>query len=150
MGSRIDELEESINDLKAEIGVEGSPSSSAPPKIQEEHKSAGWFCISFSWAPTVGLNQLVCFACLSLFSDFEWKCIVVPFEPLSRLMFHGSINMSNVIYSFLLLCCWILCPNCPFGCLNMWVRGTYISSTSNQWSTTQIQVLKGQITLYIY
>lgn len=40
MGSRIDELEQSIKDLKAEIGVEGSPSPSAPPKIMAEPKSA--------------------------------------------------------------------------------------------------------------
>lgn len=39
MGSRIDELEQSIKDLKAEIGVEGSPSPSAP-KIMAEPKSA--------------------------------------------------------------------------------------------------------------
>ncbi|KAF4355176.1 hypothetical protein F8388_012951 [Cannabis sativa] len=30
MGSRIDELEQSINDLKTEMGVEGSPSPSLP------------------------------------------------------------------------------------------------------------------------
>lgn len=32
MGSRINELEQSINDLKAEMGVEGSPSPLAPSK----------------------------------------------------------------------------------------------------------------------
>lgn len=40
MGSRIDELEQSINDLRAEMGVEGSPSPSVPPKAKEETKSA--------------------------------------------------------------------------------------------------------------
>ena len=30
MGNRIDELEQSINDLRAEMGVEGSPSRSNP------------------------------------------------------------------------------------------------------------------------
>ncbi|XP_058000954.1 heat shock factor-binding protein [Hevea brasiliensis] len=39
MGSRIDELERSINDLRSEMGVEGSPSPSAPPKEKEEPKS---------------------------------------------------------------------------------------------------------------
>ncbi|KAK8688417.1 hypothetical protein V6N13_087184 [Hibiscus sabdariffa] len=31
MGNRINELEQSINDLKAEMGVEGSPSPLPPP-----------------------------------------------------------------------------------------------------------------------
>ncbi|MBA0769571.1 hypothetical protein Gotri_018286 [Gossypium trilobum] len=30
MGNRVNELEQSINDLKAEMGVEGSPSPLAP------------------------------------------------------------------------------------------------------------------------
>ena len=32
MGNRIDELEQSINELRAEMGVEGSPSPSAPAR----------------------------------------------------------------------------------------------------------------------
>ncbi|KAI3459270.1 hypothetical protein Pfo_015933 [Paulownia fortunei] len=40
MGNRIDELEQSINDLRAEMGQEGSPSPSAPSKAKEEPKSA--------------------------------------------------------------------------------------------------------------
>ncbi|KAK2991982.1 hypothetical protein RJ640_014843, partial [Escallonia rubra] len=40
MGSRIDELEQSINDLRAEMGQEGSPSPSANLKSQEETKAA--------------------------------------------------------------------------------------------------------------
>ncbi|XP_038722618.1 heat shock factor-binding protein-like [Tripterygium wilfordii] len=36
MGNRIDELEQSINGLKAEMGVEDSPSPSAPVKQKEE------------------------------------------------------------------------------------------------------------------
>ncbi|GER30596.1 heat shock factor binding protein [Striga asiatica] len=40
MGNRIDELEQSINDLRAEMGQEGSPSPSAPLKSKEESKSA--------------------------------------------------------------------------------------------------------------
>ncbi|RXH72007.1 hypothetical protein DVH24_025508 [Malus domestica] len=40
MGSRIDELEQSINDLRAEMGVEGSPSPSASLKPNIEPKSA--------------------------------------------------------------------------------------------------------------
>lgn len=32
MGGRINELEQSINDLKTEMGMEGSPSPMAPPK----------------------------------------------------------------------------------------------------------------------
>ena len=32
MGSRINELEQSINDLKVEMGVEGSPSPLLPSK----------------------------------------------------------------------------------------------------------------------
>ncbi|KAK4433918.1 Heat shock factor-binding protein [Sesamum alatum] len=40
MGNRIDELEQSINDLRAEMGQEGSPSPSAPLKAREEPKSA--------------------------------------------------------------------------------------------------------------
>ncbi|KAK9933773.1 hypothetical protein M0R45_020949 [Rubus argutus] len=39
MGNRIEELEQSINDLRAEMGVEGSPSPSAPPKPKTD-KSA--------------------------------------------------------------------------------------------------------------
>ncbi|WJZ86922.1 hypothetical protein VitviT2T_006335 [Vitis vinifera] len=40
MGSRIDELEQSINDLRTEMGVEGSPSSSGAPRPKpEESKS---------------------------------------------------------------------------------------------------------------
>ncbi|XP_021634955.2 heat shock factor-binding protein [Hevea brasiliensis] len=39
MGSRIDELEQSVNDLRSEMGVEGSPSPSAPPKVKEDPKS---------------------------------------------------------------------------------------------------------------
>ncbi|CAK7333177.1 unnamed protein product [Dovyalis caffra] len=39
MGNRIDELEQSINDLRVEMGVEGSPSPSVPPKVKEESKS---------------------------------------------------------------------------------------------------------------
>ena len=38
MGNRIDELEQSINDLRTEMGVEGSPSPSVPPKFKEEPK----------------------------------------------------------------------------------------------------------------
>ncbi|CAI0467427.1 unnamed protein product [Linum tenue] len=37
MGGRIDELERSINDLRAEMGVEGSPSPSTP-KAKDESK----------------------------------------------------------------------------------------------------------------
>ncbi|CAI0466768.1 unnamed protein product [Linum tenue] len=37
MGGRIDELERSINDLRAEMGVEGSPSPSTP-KAKGESK----------------------------------------------------------------------------------------------------------------
>ncbi|KAG8369960.1 hypothetical protein BUALT_Bualt14G0067500 [Buddleja alternifolia] len=40
MGNRIDELEQSINDLRTEMGQEGTPSPSAPPKTGEEPKSA--------------------------------------------------------------------------------------------------------------
>lgn len=40
MGNRIDELEQSINDLRAEMGQEGSPSPSAHPKSKDEPKSA--------------------------------------------------------------------------------------------------------------
>ena len=40
MGNRIDELEQSINDLRAEMGQEGSPSPSAQPKSKDEPKSA--------------------------------------------------------------------------------------------------------------
>ncbi|GER56889.1 heat shock factor binding protein [Striga asiatica] len=40
MGNRIDELEQSINDLRAEMGQEGSPSPSAPLKAKDETKSA--------------------------------------------------------------------------------------------------------------
>ncbi|CAN1129717.1 Heat shock factor-binding protein [Linum perenne] len=38
MGGRIDELERSINDLRAEMGVEGSPSPSTP-KVKDEPKA---------------------------------------------------------------------------------------------------------------
>ncbi|KAI8566066.1 hypothetical protein RHMOL_Rhmol02G0010600 [Rhododendron molle] len=40
MGSRIDELEQSINDLRAEMGQEGSPSPSSALKLKDEPKSA--------------------------------------------------------------------------------------------------------------
>lgn len=40
MGSRIDELEQSINDLRAEMGQEGSPSPSAALNPKEEPKTA--------------------------------------------------------------------------------------------------------------
>uniref|UniRef100_A0A2P2K7Q8 Heat shock factor-binding protein 1 n=1 Tax=Rhizophora mucronata TaxID=61149 RepID=A0A2P2K7Q8_RHIMU len=40
MGTRVEELEQSINDLRDEMGVEGSPSPSVPPKVKEEPKSA--------------------------------------------------------------------------------------------------------------
>ncbi|WJX13715.1 hypothetical protein P8452_04074 [Trifolium repens] len=36
MGTRINELEQSINDLRAEMGVESSPSPAAPEKPKEE------------------------------------------------------------------------------------------------------------------
>ncbi|MBA0763403.1 hypothetical protein Gotri_012847 [Gossypium trilobum] len=36
MGDRINELEQSINDLKAEMGMEGSPSPLAPPKQKSD------------------------------------------------------------------------------------------------------------------
>ncbi|GKU85464.1 hypothetical protein SLEP1_g140 [Rubroshorea leprosula] len=39
MGGRIDELEQSINDLRAEMGVEGSPSPPVPVKPKDESKS---------------------------------------------------------------------------------------------------------------
>ncbi|KAK1286513.1 hypothetical protein QJS10_CPB20g01041 [Acorus calamus] len=43
MGSRIDELERSINDLKAEVGPESSPSPLAPSKVvaTDESKAEG-------------------------------------------------------------------------------------------------------------
>lgn len=41
MGSRINELEQSINDLRAEMGVESSPSPVAPAKPKEEDKEEG-------------------------------------------------------------------------------------------------------------
>ncbi|KAF7804841.1 dol-P-Man:Man(5)GlcNAc(2)-PP-Dol alpha-1,3-mannosyltransferase [Senna tora] len=40
MGNRINELEQSINDLKAEMGVESSPSPVAPAKPKQEDGSA--------------------------------------------------------------------------------------------------------------
>ncbi|KAG5555038.1 hypothetical protein RHGRI_012545 [Rhododendron griersonianum] len=40
MGSRIDELEQSINELRTEMGQEGSPSPSAALKPKEEPKTA--------------------------------------------------------------------------------------------------------------
>lgn len=39
MGNRIDELEQSINDLRAEMGVESSPSPVAPAKSKEEESN---------------------------------------------------------------------------------------------------------------
>ncbi|KAB5545359.1 hypothetical protein DKX38_013471 [Salix brachista] len=39
MGTRIDELEQSIDDLRSEMGLEGSPSPSVPPKAKAEPKS---------------------------------------------------------------------------------------------------------------
>ena len=39
MGNRIDELENSINDLRAEMGVDGSPSPSTPSKPKVDTKS---------------------------------------------------------------------------------------------------------------
>lgn len=43
MGNRINELEQSINDLRAEMGVEGSPSPVTPakPKEEESNKEEG-------------------------------------------------------------------------------------------------------------
>lgn len=42
MGNRIDELEQSINDLRIEMGQEGgSPSPSAVQKSKDDSKSAG-------------------------------------------------------------------------------------------------------------
>lgn len=44
MGNRINELEQSINDLRAEMGVEGSPSPMAPPSqpdLDEAKKEEG-------------------------------------------------------------------------------------------------------------
>ena len=40
MGSRIDELEQSINELRTEMGQEGSPSPSSALKPKEEPKAA--------------------------------------------------------------------------------------------------------------
>lgn len=40
MGNRIDELEQSINDLRGEMGQEGAPSPSASLKPKEEQKPA--------------------------------------------------------------------------------------------------------------
>lgn len=40
MGSRIDELEQSINELRTEMGQEGSPSPSAALKPKEEPRTA--------------------------------------------------------------------------------------------------------------
>ncbi|OMO53663.1 Heat shock factor binding 1 [Corchorus capsularis] len=39
MGSRIDELEQSINDLRAEMGADNSPSPSVPPAPKDDSKS---------------------------------------------------------------------------------------------------------------
>ncbi|KAK7337432.1 hypothetical protein VNO77_18007 [Canavalia gladiata] len=39
MGNRINELEQSINDLRAEMGVESTPSPVAPAKPKEEESS---------------------------------------------------------------------------------------------------------------
>nr|GMD63040.1 heat shock factor-binding protein 1-like [Ipomoea batatas]GMD65770.1 heat shock factor-binding protein 1-like [Ipomoea batatas]GMD67929.1 heat shock factor-binding protein 1-like [Ipomoea batatas] len=39
MGNRIDELEQSINDLRSEMGQDGSPSPSVALKSKEESKS---------------------------------------------------------------------------------------------------------------
>ncbi|XP_042019745.1 heat shock factor-binding protein-like [Salvia hispanica] len=39
MGNRIDELEQSINDLRTEMGQDGAPSPSAPSKSGEDPKS---------------------------------------------------------------------------------------------------------------
>lgn len=39
MGNRINELEQSITDLRAEMGVEGSPSPVAPAKSKEEESN---------------------------------------------------------------------------------------------------------------
>ncbi|KAF9678002.1 hypothetical protein SADUNF_Sadunf08G0166600 [Salix dunnii] len=39
MGTRIDELEQSIDDLRSEMGLEGSPSPSVPPKAKADPKS---------------------------------------------------------------------------------------------------------------
>ncbi|KAJ1402343.1 hypothetical protein SESBI_28035 [Sesbania bispinosa] len=39
MGNRINELEQSINDLRAEMGVEGSPSPVAAVKPKEEEST---------------------------------------------------------------------------------------------------------------
>lgn len=39
MGNRIDELEQSINDLRAEMGQDGSPSPTVALKSKEEPKS---------------------------------------------------------------------------------------------------------------
>lgn len=40
MGNRIDELEQSINDLRIEMGQEGSSSPSAALKSKDDTKSA--------------------------------------------------------------------------------------------------------------
>lgn len=40
MGNRIDELEQSINDLRGEMGQDGAPSPSASLKPKEEAKPA--------------------------------------------------------------------------------------------------------------
>ncbi|KAK4374465.1 hypothetical protein RND71_005142 [Anisodus tanguticus] len=40
MGNRIDELEQSINDLRGEMGQDGAPSPSASLKAKEEPKPA--------------------------------------------------------------------------------------------------------------
>ena len=41
MGSRINELEQSINDLKAEMGVEGSPLPPSKTNADESKKDEG-------------------------------------------------------------------------------------------------------------
>ncbi|KAG9139655.1 hypothetical protein Leryth_020095 [Lithospermum erythrorhizon] len=38
MGNRIDDLEQSINDLRAEMGQDGTPSPSASSKVKDEPK----------------------------------------------------------------------------------------------------------------
>lgn len=60
MGSRIDELEQSINELRTEMGQEGSPSPSAALKPKEEPRTAD----DSAWdhSPFDFLIRMICLA----------------------------------------------------------------------------------------
>ncbi|KAJ6972974.1 hypothetical protein NC653_033340 [Populus alba x Populus x berolinensis] len=90
MGNRIDDLEKSIDELREEMGVEGSPSPLAPSKVKT---GEALFVLSRQFGDWGVIVTCVEETCLQVWDDV-WQLKINPLLPSNLIWFHHVYSVT--------------------------------------------------------